>query len=64
MLRAAMVVDQAIPTAELQCEGVREGEKRAPSAFGLGIGAAEAAIVLAALALGVLWRRRPPSKSG
>ena len=38
MLRAAMLVDHAIPATALQCEGAREGGTRAPTRFGLGTG--------------------------
>jgi len=57
MLRAAMIVDRAIPADALRCAGTRDGETRAPAAFELGVGAAEAAIVAAALALVVARRR-------
>jgi hypothetical protein len=61
MLRAAQIVDQAVPSEELRgCKGPPGFEDgpppRAPAVFGLGVGAAEIAIVLAALVIGV--RRR------
>lgn len=60
MLRAAMVVDVAMPAAELGSCGPPEGtrEVRAPAVVGIGIGAVQVAIVLLALGLGVAGPRR------
>jgi hypothetical protein len=56
MLRAAMLVDRAISAEELaRCEGVHP---RASTALSLGIGAAQIAIIVATLVLGVAWRKR------
>ncbi len=61
MLRAAMLADRAVPDEELLCRGNSRRtptEVRAPGAFGLGMGAVQVAVVVAAVALGVRRRRR------
>jgi len=65
MLRAAMVVDRAIPADAMECQGGANDvtKKRAPTRFELGVGAAEAAVVLAVVAFVVARRRRSRSKS-
>jgi hypothetical protein len=58
MLRAAKIVDDAIPSEEMRrCEGAVE---TAPANRGLAVGGAEAAVILAALAIGIGRRKRPP----
>ncbi len=65
MLRAAMVVDRAIPAEAMECKGgaSEAARKRAPTSFELGIGAAEAGAVLVAVAWVVVRRRQARSKS-
>jgi hypothetical protein len=66
MLRAAMLVDSAMPADEVRrCGGPsisRDGASsmppRAPAAFGIGAGVAEVLILVAALALGLKGPRR------
>jgi hypothetical protein len=71
MLRAAMLVDTAIPAAELRgCRAKRSTyrgpmeEVRAPAPVGIGLGALQVALVIAALALGLAGPRRGRSDQG